>query len=175
MVLAGLILIGLAQAQSIATKDITVLQQDDYWQITPHYEMALSDAIVEAIRNGIEITFVSEMRLIAEKNWWPDHTLQKLSQRFEVHYFSLSNQYQLNHLDSGDKTSYMTLEGLLEQLTQKTTFNFNRSSDANAVEARFYLDQRALPSTMQLPILFDPEWSLQSQPVRRDLRVKSQP
>ncbi len=67
MVLAGLILIGLAQAQSIATKDITVLQQDDYWQITPHYEMALSDAIVEAIRNGIEITFVSEMRLIAEK------------------------------------------------------------------------------------------------------------
>ncbi|GAA4817613.1 hypothetical protein GCM10011365_12710 [Marinicella pacifica] len=175
MILVGSLLIGLAQAQSVALKDITIEPQADHWQVTPHYELTLSEAIVDAIQNGIEITFVSEMRLIAEKNWWPDQTLQRTLKHFEVHYFSLSNQYQLKQLDSGEKTFFMTLNGLLEQLTQKTTFNFKHQTGASAVEGRFYLDQRALPSTMQLPILFDPAWSLQSQPVRRRLPVAEKP
>jgi len=167
--------ISVAQSQSIELKGMAVQTQDNHWHITPHYEIELSDAMIEAIHNGIEITVVSEARLIAGKNWWPDATLQQTAKRFEIHYFSLSSQYQLKQLNSKEETSFMTLTALLEQLTQKTTFNFEQQDQATAVESRFYLDQRALPSTMQLPILLDPDWSLKAQANRQPLPVINKP
>ncbi len=158
-----------AQAQSIVLKSITVKPQANHWQVTPRYDIRLSEAMIEAIHNGIELTFVSEVRLIAEKNWWPDQTLQQVEKRFEIHYFSLSSQYQLQALNSTKPAAFMTLDALLQQLAQKTSFNLDHDSRATTVEGRFYLDQRALPSTMQLPILLDPQWSLRAQPVRQAL------
>ncbi|KAA3642461.1 MAG: DUF4390 domain-containing protein [Proteobacteria bacterium] len=164
-----------AHAQSIALKNIAVQQQGSHWQVTPHYNIELSEAIIEAIHNGIEITFVSEVRLIAEKNWWPDKTLRINEKRFEIHYFSLSSQYQLKQLGASKPTSYMTLDSLLEQLAEKTEFDLEIDSNASAVEGRFYLDHRALPSTMQLPILLDPQWSLRAQPSRQALPNPDKP
>ena len=67
-----------AGAQSIELENITIKSLNNQWHVTPHYRIELSEAIVEAIRNGIEVTFVSEVRLIAEKNWWPDQILPAL-------------------------------------------------------------------------------------------------
>lgn len=165
----GCLWLNFAGAQSIELENITIKSLNNQWHVTPHYRIELSEAIVEAIRNGIEVTFVSEVRLIAEKNWWPDQILTRTEKRFEIHYFSLSNQYQLKQLDVAKPTAFMTLDGLLQQLTQKTRFDLKKHPEASAVEGRFYLDHRALPSTMQLPVLFDPQWSIEAQPVRRAL------
>jgi len=164
-----------SQGQSIELKNISVEQHTDHWQVTPHYDIELSEAMIEAIHNGIEVTFVSEIRLIAEKNWWPDQTLLRREKRFEIHYFSLSSQYQLKQLSSEEETTFMSLDALLEQLTRQTSFSFAQQSGATAVETRFYLDQRALPSTMQLPILLDPQWSLKAPANRQTLPVMDEP
>ena len=171
----GCLSISVAQSQSIELESIAVKTQANHWQVTPHYDMALSEAIVEAIHNGIEISFVSEIRLMAEKNWWPDKTLDRIEKRFEIHYFSLTNQYQLRQLGDSKSTAYMNLESLLTEMTQKTRFNIETQPQATAVEGRFYLDQRALPSTMQLPILLDPQWSLKASPLRQALPAMDKP
>ncbi|MCX7544542.1 DUF4390 domain-containing protein [Marinicella gelatinilytica] len=171
VVLWSQLLITQANAQSISPENILIKQQGDYWQVTPKYNITLSEAIVEAIHNGIEITFVSEVRLLAEKNWWPDKMLSKTEKRFEIHYFSLSSQYQLKQPDTEKPAAFTTLDSLLIQLTQNTRFSIKKQPQATTVESRFYLDQRALPSTMQLPILWDKEWSLQAQPSRQPLPV----
>jgi len=169
MILLGCILMTVGLTQSIELKNFTIKQYDDHWQITPDYDIELSEAMIEAIHNGIEITFVSEVRLIAEKNWWPDQTLARQVKRFEIHYFSLSSPYQLKQLGESKPASFMTLDSLLEQLTQKINFDLQKQAQATAVEGLFYLDQRALPSTMQLPILFDPQWTLEAKPIRQAL------
>ncbi len=165
----GFLMASIAQSQSIEFNNITIEQNTDHWQVTPHYDITLSEAMIEAIHNGIEIIFVSEVQLIAEKNWWPDETLLREVKRFEIHYFSLSSQYQLKLIGESKSATFMTLDALLTQLSRKTAFSLDKKPTATAVESHFYLDKRALPSTMQLPILFDPQWSLKARPFRQAL------
>lgn len=156
-------------AQDAKLEDISIKNRSDHWLITPHYQLSLSNAIIEAIENGIEITFVSECQLLAEKSWWPDRLLTAASLQFEIHYFSLTSQYQLKGVNHDYLASFLNLSDLLSQLGQKTTFQLLDAPDASITTCRLYLEQRALPSTMQLPILWDDRWSLDSKWQRRPL------
>lgn len=159
----------LVSAQQAELSDIDIQKQANHWRITPHYELSLSEAIIKAIESGVEITFISECQLQQEIKWWPDRLLAGDKQSYEIHYFSLSNQYQLRGIDQDYMTSFLRLSDLLQQLGQKTTFKLPLNGAATITTCRFYLDQRALPSTMQLPILWDDKWSLDSKRQSRSL------
>jgi len=162
-------------AQNAQLEDIGIKKQANHWLITPHYQLTLSEAIIEAIENGIEITVISECQLLVEKNWWPDRVLTTASQKFEIHFFSLSSQYQLRGINHDYLAPFPSLSDLLAQLGQKTIFQLADTAEASIARCRLYLDQRALPSTMQLPVLWDDKWSLDSNWHRRPLAAGVRP
>jgi len=130
--------------------------------ITPNFELIVSQKVIDAIDNGIVITFVYQAKLFETIDWWFDAVIENKIQTFELRYFSLGNQYQLHHLNSKIKFSFITLEELLKHLGQQTTFKFKANEQANYVETRIFLDKQALPSIMQLPNVFDADWNINS-------------
>ncbi len=135
--------------------------------ITPQFEIQASQKVIDAINNGIVITFVYQTKLFQTIDWWFDAVVESKIKTFEVRYFSLSSQYQLHHIKSTNKLSFITLKQLLQHLGQQTTFEFDANRQVDYLETRIFLDKQALPSIMQLPNVFDADWNLNSdwQPV----------
>ncbi|MFC3194758.1 DUF4390 domain-containing protein [Marinicella sediminis] len=130
--------------------------------INPRFDLEISDKIKEAINNGIVITFVMQAKLFKQVDWWFDDEISSKINTYQVRYFSLSRQYQLTHRGSDEKQSFVTLEQLLEHMSLQSQFRFTAFKQATHVETRFFLDKQALPSTMQLPTVFDQDWNLNS-------------
>jgi hypothetical protein len=130
--------------------------------ITPRFELEVSQKVIDAIDNGIVITFVYQAKLFQSKDWWYDTLVDSETQTFEVRYFSLSKQYQLHHTNSRNKLSFITLKQLLQHMGQQTVFDFVAPNQADYLETRIFLDKQALPSIMQLPNVFDADWNLNS-------------
>ena len=130
--------------------------------INPQFELVISDKVKEAINNGIVITFVIQTRLFKQVDWWFDSEISSKTNTYQLRYFSLSRQYQLIHRGSDDKQSFVTLEQLLDHISSRSQFRFNQFADATHSETRLFLDKQALPSTMQLPTVFDQDWNINS-------------
>lgn len=147
-----------------ATELITIqqLHTAEELLVTPQFKLELSEEIEEAINSGIIITFVFQAKLMDEVSWWFDRSVSSKIQTFKLRYFSLSRQYELNNISNKNIQTFVTLDLLLNHLGTKTQFSFSPSSTADYIETRLFLDKQALPSTMQLPIVFDPDWNINS-------------
>jgi hypothetical protein len=145
--------------------------------INPQYDLAVSAKVEEAINNGIVITFVMQAKLFRQVDWWFDSEISSKINTFQVRYFSLSRQYQLTHRGRDDKQSFVTLEQLLNHLATQSQFRFTGFAEATHVETRLFLDKQALPSTMQLPTVFDQDWNINSdwQSIALDAITAEQP
>lgn len=135
---------------------------DQKLQVTPHFQVGLTQKVIEAIDNGIVITFVYQAQLYQNKDWWFDAKIESKLQTFEVRYFSLLRQYQLLQIHSKTELKFNTLDDLLAHLGQQTTFEFKANPLVDYIETRIFLDKQALPSIMQLPNVFDADWNLNS-------------
>lgn len=146
-----------------ATHQFTEHQyQDGELLINPQFELVISDKVREAINNGIVITFVMQAKIFKQVNWWFDPEISSKTHTYQLRYFSLSRQYQLIHRGSDDKQSFVTLEQLLDHISTRSQFRFSQFADATYSETRLFLDKQALPSTMQLPTVFDQDWNINS-------------
>lgn len=136
--------------------------QDDTLIINPQFELVISEKVREAINNGIVITFVIQAKLFKQVDWWFDQEMGNKINTYQLRYFSLSRQYQLIHRGSAEKLSFVTLEQLLDHMSSRSEFRFQEFSEATHSETRLFLDKQALPSTMQLPTVFDQDWNINS-------------
>ncbi len=130
--------------------------------IKPIYELPISDKVIEAIDNGIVITFVMQTKLYEEVNWWFDNNLANNIKTYQVRYFSLNSLYQLHNIRTDEKLSFASLEELMTYLGEEIIFEFKSTPLADYFETRIFLDKQALPSIMQLPNVFDPDWNFNS-------------
>ncbi|WP_223788027.1 DUF4390 domain-containing protein [Marinicella meishanensis] len=128
--------------------------------ITPQFDIQLSDKVTQAIQSGIVITFVMQVQLKQSVDWWLDRQIDHKIQTMQVRYFSLSSQYQLHNRNTNTKQSFANLNGLLAHMGGATTFSFQAEPAADYLQTRLFLDKQALPSIMQLPNVFDPDWNL---------------
>ncbi|MCX7552878.1 DUF4390 domain-containing protein [Marinicella sp. S1101] len=137
--------------------------------IKPIYQLPISDKVVEAIDNGIVITFVMQVKLYQGIDWWFDTVISAGIKTFQVRYFSLGGLYQLHNIKTDEKLSFVSLDELLNHLGQEINFQFQLSPSVDYFETRIFLDKQALPSIMQLPNVFDQDWNFNSDWQRFDL------
>lgn len=156
-----------SQAANILRAEQSI--QDQQLTIKPIYQMPISEKVVEAIDNGIVITFVIQVKLYQGIDWWFDTEISAGIKTFQVRYFSLGGLYQLHNIKTDEKLSFVSLDELLNHLGQETNFQFQLSPSVDYFETRIFLDKQALPSIMQLPNVFDQDWNFNSDWQRFDL------
>ena len=118
---------------------------DTILNISPKLSFETSEQIKEAIDNGIRIQLIAKAQLFIPRKWWFDETLENKKTSLEVFYFTLGKLYvQL----------WKDFEKLIK-------FQFEApKNNKTSVKLRIMLDKSALPTVMQLPILFNSDWDI---------------
>ena len=144
-----------------------VLNADIAYPLTPR--------VVEALDNGVPITFFQEFRLVESfpllgRFWQWENELWQTRLHYELRYHALSEQYVLKSLETQNQQSYPSLDGALNALGHIRDLSlppeFTHDKTNLVLLIRSGLDLNALPTPMRPGALLSSKWQLTSPWVR---------
>jgi len=150
---------------SIRFAETTLVDKVYHLDATLNFE--LTEATIEALQNGVVLTFV--LTIDVEKELWYmwDSNIANLKQRYQLKYYALSDQYAIKYVNTGIQEVFPTLDAALTKMGNLTDFPL---LDAHLVDADStylvylyaYLDIEALPAPLRPVAYFSSAWHLSS-------------
>ncbi len=149
---------------------INLNEQGDDLLIEPKLNFSTSQDIKEAIDNGIRVQFIIKAQLYEPYAWWFDEIIEHTKITLEVSYFTLGKLYLVKNKNTTDQLGFNEYEQVWENIEKMMTFRYNLSLAKDKwFKLRIMLDKGALPTAMQLPVLFDPNWDVNTPWYQHDL------
>jgi hypothetical protein len=138
-------------------------------------EYRLSSEARSALQSGLPLTIRVEVELLKNRRFWFAADEASLHQRYQLEYHALSERFTIQNLNSGDQTSFSTLNAALDWLGHVNHFPL---IDAALVEPgheydlrmRAVLDAEKLPGPLRLIAFWRRDWSLGSDWYRWQLQ-----
>lgn len=130
-----------------------------------HYE--LPEGAEAALRSGVTLDLEVQVEIDRSRRFLPDRNVASLRQRYSLAYHALTDRYVVRNVNSGDQTSYATLQAAREDLGDLRDLPIIDqallSEDATyKVRVRAVLDRQRLPVPIStIASLFD-DWRLAS-------------
>lgn len=132
---------------------------------------SLTPRVIEALDNGVKITFSQQFELIRTTailgdywQWTEDVWIAEI--RYELRYHALSQQYILDALDTDTQRHFPTLGNALFALGKIRDFNLPPEHldelENISLQLRSELDIYALPTPMRPGALLSDKWQLTS-------------
>jgi hypothetical protein len=157
----------LAQETGIEIRTGTTRLEEGVWYLSASIDYRLNREILEALQNGIPLSFELEVELNRERTWMPDAEVALLRQEYELSWQPLSRGYLVRNLNSGDQRAHTTLYSALQDLG---TVNALPLIDAALLEAderyevalRAALNQLKLPGPLRMLAFWNDDFSLES-------------
>lgn len=150
-------------------KSLTVSENENTSIVSPQLSFSTSQEVKEAIDNGIRISLIAKVQLFKPVSWWFDKTISNEKINLEVSYFTLGKLYVIKNKDSGEQLSFNDYEQLWKEFEKLLIFNFTKQPGLQ-VKFRIMLDKGALPIAMQLPVLFNDNWEMNTDWYYQELR-----
>lgn len=130
-------------------------------------DIALPDGARSAVRDGVELTFDIEVRLLRERNFWLDDTVATLVQRYEISFHALTERYLVRNRNSGAHSTHATLDEALDVLRSVQSLPaLDRSlldpKQRYEVRVRASLDVHTLPGSLRVVLFWTDDWKQQS-------------
>ncbi|MCW8828307.1 MAG: DUF4390 domain-containing protein [Gammaproteobacteria bacterium] len=156
-----------ALAEGFFITGIHTRLQDNVYRLDANIDYRLSDDALDALNNGVPLTFQVEIEIQRKRRWWLDAVVATLQQRYQLRFHALSHQYQVHNINSGAFYSFHTLEGALENLGDLNDFplldrQLVEEGEAYEVLLHVELDIEALPSPLRPLAYITPAWRLNS-------------
>jgi Domain of unknown function (DUF4390) len=177
VVLLGLLCSGLLRAQEtgLEIRNASTELDAGVWYLSARIDYRLNRDTLEALQNGIPLTFELQVELTRERSWLPDENLAELRQDFELSWQPLSRGYLVRNKNSGDQRAHTTLFAALNDLGRITALPLIDAAlldDAENYEVslRAILDQQQLPGPLRMLAFWDDDFTLESDWFRWDLR-----
>jgi hypothetical protein len=128
---------------------------------------SLSDEALEALSNGVSLTFTCYFRLQRERNYWQDEVIAKNKQRRKLTYRPLSNQFTVSDNLTADRRHFQSLEDAVAYISDIHGLPLVQASALDnrshyTVRARAEIEIRALPSPLNVLAYFYRDWWLWS-------------
>lgn len=174
---AGLLHAPVLQAQEtgLEIRNASTRLDAGVWYLSARIDYRLNRDTLEALQNGIPLTFELQVELTKDRRWLPDEDVATLRQDFELSWQPLSRGYLVRNKNSGDQRAHTTLFAALNDL--------GRISDLPLIDAalveededyevslRAALDQQQLPGPLRMLAFWDEDFTLESDWYRWDLR-----
>jgi hypothetical protein len=141
--------------------------EGEVYRLNAQIEYRFSQAALEALKNGVPLTIELEMEVRRQRAWAWDETVYALSQRFRLEYHTLSRQYLVTTLNSGERRGFPSQSGALQFMGRITDFPLldkgllvPNQRYKGALRAR--LDVDALPTPLRLFAYISDDWRLAS-------------
>lgn len=140
---------------------LNISQQANVFIVSPQLNFITSEQIKEAVDNGTRIKIIAKAHLYEPHSLWFDTMIESKKKVLEISYFTLSKLYVVKNNDTGEQLGFNDYDQLWKEFEKLATFEFNTPSNSNPwVKLRLVLDTGALPTVMQLPVLIDGNWDI---------------
>lgn len=138
------------------------------YRLNAQIEYHFSNAALDALQNGVPLTVEIEMEVRRRRPWLWDETVYALTQRFQLEYHTLSRQYVVGNLNSGERRGFPTRTAALRFMGKINDFPLldrslltEKERYEGALRAR--LDLEALPAPLRLFAYLSEDWRLNSE------------
>lgn len=162
-------LIGVARAAEprLVIRSAYVQPVDGIYLLTAQFLLDLPDGARQAVRDGVVFTFDVDLAVHRARRFWLDASIATLAQHYQINFHALSERFVVRNLNSGEQTSYATLDEALESLSSIRGLPV---LDAGLIEhneeyefgLRAALDVRTLPETLRWILFWKDDWRQRS-------------
>jgi len=164
-----------AQEAGVEIRSASTRLDDGVWYLAARIDYRLNRETLEALQNGIPLTFELRVELTRQRSWLPDEDVASLRQDFELSWQPLARSYLVRNKNSGDQRAHTTLFAALNDLGRITALPLIDAAlvdDAENYEVslRAALDQQQLPGPLRMLAFWDDDFTLESEWYRWDLR-----
>jgi len=144
-----------------------LLSTDVQWQ--------LPAAVEQALRKGVAVHFIADVRLLRKRWYWSDQTLLTATRYYRLSYQTLTHRWRL-HLGSQPFSSlglraaalgnsYTSLEDAVQALQHWVRWRIGERQELPAqgpvvLQLRFRIDLSQLPKPLQIGVLGRSDWNL---------------
>jgi len=178
----GLLCAGVLQAQEtgLEIRNASTRLDAGVWYLSARIDYRLNRDTLDALQNGIPLTFELRVELTEDQNWLPDESVASLRQSYELSWQPLSRGYLVRNMNSGDQRAHTTLFAALNDLGRIADLPLIDAAliaeDADyIVSLRAALDQQKLPGLLRMLAFWDDDFTLESDWYRWNLRTGQPP
>ena len=155
-----------ACAEGIQAQQIDVLLKGELFHLNGGFAIQLSPTLDDALRRGVQLTFLQAVEAEREREWWLAEGLSDLSRSVRLSYNALLRQYYVTlngvssaHLSLADA---LRTTGDLRDWAVVSVKQMKKKSDYK-IYVRMYLDISQLPKPLQVNALASSgRWQLDS-------------
>jgi len=167
------------QEAGIEIRSASTRLEEGVWYLAARIDYRLNRDTLEALQNGIPLTFDLRVELSRQRSWLPDEDVAELRQDFELSWQPLSRSYLVRNKNSGDQRAHTTLFAALNYLGVITALPLIDAAlveegEEYEVSLRAALDQQELPGPLRMLAFWGDEFTLESDWFRWNLRTGEQ-
>ncbi|PIE82944.1 MAG: hypothetical protein CSA09_04450 [Candidatus Contendobacter odensis] len=167
------LLLGLLSATTVRAAGFEVRSASTYlsgnvYHLNAVIKYRFSKAALDALSNGVPLVIELRMGVRHRRSFMWDKTIFSLSQRFELSYHPLSQQYLVTNLNSGERHGFPSLALASKFMGDLHDFPFldkgllpSGKGFIGALQAR--LDLESLPAPLRLFAYISEDWHLSSK------------
>jgi len=156
-----------AWAEAFTIRSVETSLVDKVYTLSAQIEYTFSAVAIEALKNGVPLLVLIDIKVEQERNWWLNKNIAELQQGYLLLYHALTEKYIVNNLNSGAQENYDSLTAAVSALGQVDSLpilDANLASEEKhfTVFIHTYLDLEALPAPMRPIAYISSQWRLQS-------------
>ena len=156
-----------AQETDITIRDVQTGLRDNTWYLSARVDYQLNRQMLDALQNGIRLTFSLQVEVNEIRNWLPDSEIVALQRDYELSWQPLSRGYLVRNTGTDEQTAHTTLFAALHELGTIADLPLVDSSlldpeARHAISLRALLDQQSLPGPLRMLAFWNDDFSLES-------------
>jgi hypothetical protein len=133
------------------------------YQLSATLVFDLSEGARRVLREGVPLTLDLEIGVRRSRRLWLDENVATLEQRYELSYHALSERYLVRNVNSGDQSSFATLDAALDSLRVLGNLPILDQAlvvaDArHEISLRAHLDLRTMPDALRFILFWSEDW-----------------
>lgn len=130
-------------------------------------DYGLGESAIEALENGVPLTFEVEVLVVRVRRWMWDQTVAEVNQQYQLVYHPLAQRYVVRNLSDGTQASYLTFRAAATDLGRVSDLPIiaddRLTTDSTyQVRMRVRLVVEAFPAPMRWVAILFPRWRLAS-------------
>jgi len=152
----------------ISIKTAALSQQQETHLLNARINYQLSEEAIDALHNGITLTFNVNLSIIEPRSWlWNKH-LYQTQLTYQIKYHTLSEIYKISGHHNNTQHNFASLDAALFAIGNINEAPIHAITNRKKINGKAaltaYLNIEALPLPMRPLAYFTPGWHLQSDP-----------
>ena len=151
--------------EGIEVRSAALEPADDGYYLDAIFDIALTNALEEALNKGVPLHFLVEFELVRPRWYWLNEKIANLQQRYRLSYNALTRQYRV-----AVGTLYQNFPSLAEALEFLTRVRLRDIAEPGALRKdstytaalRMRLDTSQLPRPFQISAVGSRDWNISS-------------